>query len=263
MDLGLEGDSAIVTASTSGLGKAAATGLAREGVDVVINSRYDDHVEEAVADIREVATGRVVGQPGDLRNYDDIKKIVRTAEDEFDGLDHLVTNSGGPPGRTVMESTNEEWYDAFDLLVMSVVRLVWESADLLRADGGGTLVTLTSRAVKRPFPKNVLSNSVRMAVIGLEKTLSYELAPEVRSLAVLQGEHETPRLRELIERAVERGDYDSYEEYDQALLDEIPLGRRGDLDDFGGIVAFLCSHYADFIHGTTLTVDGGSIRASL
>lgn len=263
MDLGIEGDVAIVTASTSGLGKAAATGLAREGANVVVNSRSAENVEAAIAEIREVATGEVVGQPGDLRNYDDIKAIVNTAEDEFGRLDHLVTNSGGPPGRTVMESTNEEWYDAFDLLVMSVVRLVWESADLLKADGGGTLLTLTSRAVKRPFPKNVLSNSVRMAVIGLEKTLSYELAPEVRSLAVLQGEHETPRLAELIERAVDRGDYESYEEYDQALLDEIPLSRRGELDDFGGIVAFLCSDFASFIHGTTLTVDGGSIRASL
>lgn len=115
----------------------------------------------------------------------DIIRLVERTVEEFGGMDHLVTSAGGPPSGPFLETTDEDWYDAFDLLVMSVSRLVRESVEHLQADDGGTIVNITSRRVKEAISSLVLSNSVRMGVIGLEKTLSRELAPEVRANAIL------------------------------------------------------------------------------
>jgi 3-oxoacyl-[acyl-carrier protein] reductase len=263
MDLGIADESALVTASSSGLGKAAATRLAEEGANVVMNGRNEDRLAAAVEEVREVATGDVVGQTGDLTDPDDITGLVDRTVAEFGGVDHLVTNAGGPPSGPFLETTDEEWYEAYDLLVMSVVRLVRESADYLKADGGGTIVTIASRSVKEAIPSLVLSNAVRTGVIGLEKTLSKELAPEVRANAVLPGPHETDRTTELIEEAVERGQYESYEQGLEERGGPIPLGRIGDPVELGDAVAFLSSDRSSFINGVALPVDGGRGASNL
>lgn len=262
MDLQIDGNAALVTASSSGLGKASATALAREGANVVINGRDEDRLEEAREEIEEVATGEVVAQPGDLTDADDVTALVDTAAEEFGGLDHLVTSAGGPPSGPFLETSEEDWYDAYDLLVMSVVRLVKEAAPHLREDGG-TIVTITSRSVKEAIDSLVLSNSVRMSVIGLEKTLSQELAPEVRANAVLPGPHETARIRELVEQAVERGDYDSYEEGLAGWSEGIPLERIGDPMELGEVVAFLSSPRSSFVNGVSVPIDGGAGASNL
>ncbi|WP_313696161.1 SDR family oxidoreductase [Halorarum halobium] len=263
MDLDITGNSAIVAASSSGLGKAAATALAREGANVVVNGRDEERLEAAVADVREAATGEVVGQPGDLTDADDVSALVDRAVDEFGGLDHLVTNAGGPPSKPFLETTDEEWYDAYDLLVMSVVRLVRESVEHLRADGGGTVVCSTSHSVKEAIDGLVLSNSVRMSVIGLEKTLSRELAPEIRCNAVMPGAHETDRMEYLIQTSVDQGAHDTYEEGYDAWTEDIPQGRLGPTDEYGDVVAFLSSERSSFINGEAVMVDGGDARSNL
>lgn len=262
MNLDIEGNAALVTASSSGLGKASATALAREGANVVLNGRDEDRLEAAVAELREVAAGEVVGQSGDLTDADDAERLVARTVEEFGGLDHLVTSAGGPPSGPFLETTDEDWYDAYDLLVMSVVRLVREAEPHLR-DGDGTVVTITSRSVKEAIDALVLSNAVRMSVIGLEKTLSAELAPEVRANAVLPGTHETPRIRELVEQATERGEYDSYEEGIAARGQGNPLGRIGDPMELGDTVAFLCSPRAGYINGQAIVIDGGGGGSNL
>ena len=146
---------------------------------------------------------------------------------------------------------------------MSVVRLVRESAEHLRADGGGTIVNITSRSVKEALDGLVLSNAVRMGVVGLEKTLSRELAPEVRANTVMPGSHETARIRELVEESVESGEYDSYEEGLEARGEAVPLDRIGDPMELGDTVAFLCSERAGFVNGEALMIDGGQGRSNL
>jgi 3-oxoacyl-[acyl-carrier protein] reductase len=262
MDLEIAGNAALVTASSSGLGKASATALAREGVDVVINGRDEERLAEAKSEIESVAEGEVVAQPGDLTEPDDIEALVETAVDEFGGLDHLVTSAGGPPSGAFLETDDEDWEAAYELLVMSVVRLAREAEPHLREGDGGTIVNITSRSVKEALDSLVLSNSVRMGVIGLEKTLSKEFAPEIRANAVLPGPHETSRIRELVNDAVDRGEYDSYEEG----LDEWagnPLERIGDPMELGDTVAFLSSPKSGFINGTALPIDGGATGANL
>jgi NAD(P)-dependent dehydrogenase (short-subunit alcohol dehydrogenase family) len=265
MDLELTGNAALVTASSRGLGKAAATALVREGVDVAINGRDETTLEATATELRDEAAddARVLPISGDLTDPDDITRLVETTVEEFGRLDHLVTSAGGPPSGSFLDTTDDEWYEAFDLLVMSVVRLVRESVDHLRADGGGTIVTITSRSVKEALDGLVLSNSVRMGVIGLEKTLSRELAPEIRTNAVLPGAHETSRIEELIEQGVERGEFDDYDEGRADFGSGTALGRIGEPIELGETVAFLCSSASSYITGQSIVVDGGSGRSNL
>ncbi len=263
MDLEIDGNAALVTASSSGLGKASAKALAREGANVVINGRDEERLEAARRDIETVASGEVVPQPGDLTKPDDIVAMVDRTVEEFGGLDHLVTSAGGPPSGPFLDIDEETWYETYDLLVMSVVRLVRQAVEPLQAGGGGTYVAITSRSVKEAIDSLVLSNSVRMSVIGLEKTLSKELAPDVRANAVLPGAHETARIRELVEQAVERGEYDSYEAGIEQRGQGNPLGRVGDPIELGDTVAFLSSPRSGFINGETIVIDGGAHGSNL
>jgi 3-oxoacyl-[acyl-carrier protein] reductase len=263
MQLAFEEETALVTASSSGLGKASATALAREGANVVLNGRDEEQLEAAKSEIEDVASGDVLAKQGDLTDPDDIETLVDATVEEFGRLDHLVTSAGGPPSGSFLETSDEDWYDAFDLLVMSVVRLVRAAESHLREDGGGTIVNITSRSVKEALDSLVLSNSVRMGVIGLEKTLSRELAPEVRVNAVLPGSHETSRIENLVEAAVDRGEYDSYEEGMEARAESIPVGRVGDPMELGDTVAYLCSDRAGYINGEAIVIDGGSGRSNL
>lgn len=265
MESQVSGNAALVTASSRGLGRASATALVRRGVNVVVNGRDEQQLGETVADLEAEAAddARVVGHPGDLTDPEDVSRMVERTVDEFGGMDHLVTSAGGPPSGPFMDTTDEDWYQAFDLLVMSVVRLVRESAEYLQADGGGTIVTITSMSTKEAIDSLVLSNSVRMSVLGLEKTLSKELAPEVRANAVLPGSHETSRIEELVEQSVERGEYDSYEAGLEAWGADIPVGRIGDPIELGEVVAFLSSPRSSFVNGVAIPIDGGASSSNL
>ncbi|MFD1571682.1 SDR family oxidoreductase [Halorubrum laminariae] len=262
MDLAIDGNAALVTASSSGLGKASAKALAREGANVVINGRDEDRLDAALEEVEAVASGEVVAQSGDLTDPEDIETLVETTVDEFGTIDHLVTSAGGPPSGAFLDTDDDDWEDAYELLVMSVVRLAREAEPYLSEGDGGTIVTITSSSVKEAIDSLVLSNSVRMGVIGLEKTLSKEFAPEVRANAVLPGSHETSRIENLVNAALERGEYDSYEEG----LDEWaqnPLERVGDPMELGNTVAFLSSPKSGYINGAALPIDGGSTQSNL
>jgi 3-oxoacyl-[acyl-carrier protein] reductase len=257
MDLELDGTSALVTASSSGLGKASATALAREGANVVVNGRDAERLDAAVADLENVGDGEVVGVQGDLTEQADTERLVDRTVEEFGGLDTLVTSAGGPPSGPFLETSDDDWYDAYELLVMSVVRLAREAAPHLEASDHGTITCITSRSVKEAIDSLVLSNSVRMAVVGLEKTLSKELAPEVRANTVLPGPHETDRMESLIEQALDRGEYESYEAAMADNAEGIPLERVGDPMELGDTVAFLSSPRSGFVNGVALPIEGG------
>jgi NAD(P)-dependent dehydrogenase (short-subunit alcohol dehydrogenase family) len=257
MDLNLDGNAAIVTASSSGLGKASAKALAAEGANVLINGRDEDRLESAAEELRSEATGEVHTHAGDITDPETTEVLVQKTLEKFGGIDHIVTSAGGPTPMQPLEPSDETWHDTFDLLVMSVVRLVRESADHLRADGGGSVINIASMAAKEPSSGNVLSGAVRPSVVGFEKTLAEDLAPEVRVNVLLPGAHDTPRIRETGDAAVERGEYDSYEEVMDDRTEQIPLGKVGDPDAFGEAAAFLCSERASFVTGVAVPIDGG------
>ncbi|MFO7793058.1 MAG: SDR family oxidoreductase [Candidatus Saliniplasma sp.] len=263
MDLGIEGNSALVLASSSGLGKASAEALAREGVNIVINGRDEQKLKETKREIERVANGRVIAEQGDIKDYQEIRKLVEATVEEFGGLDHLVTCAGGPPSKPFLETTDDEWYHSFDLLVMSVVRVVRESVEYLRESDAGTIVNITSISVKEALESLVLSNSVRMAVVGLEKTLSRELGPEIRVNSVLPGPHETGRIQNLVDEAVERGEFEDYEEGLESWTEGVPLKRIGQPQELGDVVAFLCSEKSSYLNGIAIPIDGGGSRSNL
>ncbi len=262
MDLGIKGKAALITASSSGLGKASAEALAREGVDVVLNGRNEDRLKRTVKELREVVQGEVIGIAADISKEDDIEKLVDSTVESFGRLDHLVTCAGGPPSKPFMDTTDKEWYAAFDMLVMSVVRLARLSEEELKKNKGN-IVCITSISVKEAIENLVLSNSVRMAVIGLVKTLSKEFGPDIRVNAVMPGAHETSRIKNLVEDAISRGDVDNYKEGLEKWSEDVPLGRIGRPIELGNVVAFLCSQRASYLNGISVPIDGGSSRSNL
>ena len=263
MDLKIKGNSALITASSSGLGKAVATALVKEGVNVVVNGRNEERLNKTVKELKVINKGQVVGQVADITKKEDIKKLVEKTYNTYGRLDHLVTSAGGPPSKSFIETSDEDWYKSFDLLVMSVVRIVRESLDYLKEGDGGTIVKLTSISVKEAIEDLVLSNSVRMSVIGLMKTLSKELGPKIRVNAILQGLHETDRVKYLLEKQVENGNFKTYEEALKSKSSNIPLKRLGEPMELGEFVTFLCSKKASYLNGTSIVLDGGASSSNL
>ncbi len=261
MNLELEGNTALVTASSSGLGLASAKALAREGANVVICARSEDGLKSAKAEIEELEGGDVLAVPTDITDPDEIEALVEMTVDEFDGLDHLVTSAGGPPSGPFLDTMERDWYTAYDLLVMSVVWLTKQAHPYLVDSDAGTVVNITSTSVREAIDGLVLSNAVRRAVIGLMQTQAREFAPDIRVNAVLPGAHETPRIQELVEAALERGEYDSYEEGLADWANDIPMNRVGDPMELGDTVAFLSSDRASFVNGVALPIDGGRLRS--
>lgn len=261
MDLDLDGNVALVTASSSGLGFASAQALAEEGANVTICGRNEERLAAARDELAETAAGEVLAVQADLTDPDAVSRLVSETVDEFGGLDHLVTSAGGPPSTTFLETNEQEWYQAYDLLVMSVVWSIEEAHSHLLDSPHGTITCITSRTVREVADGLLLSNAVRRGVIGLVKTISREFAPEIRANAVLPGTIETPRIEELVEARIERGTYDDYEEGLADLATEIPMDRIGEPRELGEVVAFLSSPRASFVNGVELPIDGGLLRS--
>lgn len=261
MDLGLSGRVAVVLAASRGLGFASAKALAAEGASLVICAREPLRLEDAAKELRTVAPpgARIETLALDVSAPDAAARVIGHARDKFGRLDALVNNAGGPPAGGFARVGDAEWERAFQLTLMSVVRMVREALPLLRASGQGRIVNLVSTSVKQPIDDLILSNSLRMAVIGLAKTLSRDLAGSgVTVNNVLPGIILTDRQRELRgAEAARRGI-----SFEQALAEVgqgIPAGRVGQPEDVGALVAFLASAPAAYITGTSIQVDGGLV----
>lgn len=261
MDLRLDGTVALVTGGSSGLGLASAEALAREGADVAICARNADRLERARAAVNDAGDGAVLSVQGDITDdQGDIADLVEETVAAFGRLDHLVVSTGGPRPGPFDDVVDRDWYVAYDLLVMSVVRLAHETYPHLAADGPGDLTVVGSIAAREPVEDLVLSNAVRRATVGLVKTLAREFAPTVRANTVLAGPHDTPYLETVVRSEVDRGRFDSDEAGRAALQDAIPLDRLGDPAAFGDLVAFLASERAGYLTGAAIPLDGGLLR---
>lgn len=258
MDLGLTDHAVLVTASSSGMGKGCAWAFLAEGANVAICGRDPDRLDAARSDLADAGPGDVLAVHADLTVADDVVALVEETVATFGGIDHVVTSAGPPPGGPFSDLTEADWYAAYDVLVMSVVRTLDAVRSHLATSDAGTVVTLAATAAEEPNPRLVVSSSVRRAVVGLTKALSFEWAP-IRLNAVLPGAHDTPRLREHAMEDVEDGTYD---DLDAALVGwgDNPLDRVGDPRALGDLVAFLSSERASYITGTAIPVDGGRMR---
>ncbi len=263
MDLQLENRIALVAAASKGLGYATALQLAREGANVAICSRDEAHVNAATDSIQAETGSPVLGVIADVTKAGGIARLVENVTGEFGGLDILITNAGGPPSASFEEVTDEMWMDAVELNLMSSVRLIREALPHLRLSTAPAVLTITSYAVKEPIPNLVLSNSVRMAVIGLTKTLAYELGGEgIRFNSILPGWTETERVYDLMEARAQRNESTVEEEIARQSA-ESALKRMATPQEFANVATFLCSPVASYVTGVMLPVDGGIIKASM
>ncbi len=259
MELGLAGKLAVVTGGSSGLGKAAAASLLKEGAKVLIASRTEEKLRSAVSDLSSL--GEVEALRTDLTKLEDIESLFRRSE-EMGGADILVISYGGPRIARFPELNDGDWYHAYELLVMSVVRLARLFGFRMKERGWGRIVLVTSVAIKEVNMNIPLSTSVRLSLAGLVKVLSRELAPEVNVNAVMPGHFMTERQRDLLRsRAAERGL--SLEEMEIEAAREIPLARFGRPEELGDVIAFLASERASYITGSLIPVDGGLLSCTL
>ncbi|MCS7459428.1 SDR family oxidoreductase [Paenibacillus doosanensis] len=260
MDLMLRGKTAVVTASSKGLGRAVAEQLAAEGADLLLCSRSEEAIRKTADDIHKRYGVRVESLAVDVGKAGDIARLVETAAARFETVDALVCNAGGPPSGSFLSFDDEAWEKAFFGNMMSVVRLIRGFHPLL-ARQGGRIVTVASTSVKTPIPGLVLSNTLRTGVVGLMKTLSIEFAPDGILLnTVCPGRIMTDRIVELDSIRAER-DQVPLEAVQEKLRQDIPLGRYGEPEELATIAAYLLSPRNSYMTGSVFYVDGGAVKS--
>ena len=261
MNQSLQGQVALITAASKGLGFATALRLAEEGAQLAICSRDGNRIQEAVQKIQEKTGQTPLGLQVDVSNKEDVEKMVRKTIDYFGRIDMLMLNAGGPPAGSFMDLKDEDWEKAFATNVMSVVRIIREVVPSMRKQGGGRVVAIASSSVREPIPGLVLSNVMRTGVAGLMKTLSMELGQDGILLNTLcPGRIATDRLDDLDQGAAAKLEV-SMEEVRDEITKGIPLGRYGKPEEFAEAALFLLSPRNSYITGTVLMVDGGMINA--
>ncbi len=264
MDLGLKGQVALVTAASRGLGAAVARRFALEGARVALCARDLARAQAAAQCICSEAPGaEVIGFKADVSVPGDVDALVQGTVERWGRIDLLIVNAGGPPAGTFETLKPEQWEQAVQLTLMSTVRLCQAVVPHMRRQGGGSIVFSTSNSVKEPMANLLLSSSLRMAVIGLMKSLSIELASTgIRVNAVAPGWTSTERVTEIL-AARAKANGTTIEEETAKAVATIPMGRMGTPEEFARAAVFLASPAAAYIHGVTLMVDGGATHASL
>ena len=250
MDLGISGKRAAIAASSGGLGLGSARALAEAGVRVAICGRDADRLAAAVASLADTPTGaEVVAITADVGTVEGATAFVEQATEALGGLDILVPNAGGPPAGTFASTPLDAYLPALELNLLSTVAMCTAAVPTLTAQGWGRIVAITSASVRQPSPYLILSNTARAGTTAFLKTLATELAPTgVTVNSVQPGLHATDRMINLYGDNIEQAGKD------------VPTGVVGRAEDFGSVVAFLCSDQARFLTGAAIPVDGGSSK---
>jgi len=260
MEISLHGKTAIVVASSQGLGKAIAKQFVELGANVMISGRKEAKLTKVKEELEKLNKGKVEFCKTDISRKEDIDDLIEKTISSFGRIDILVNNSGGPPAGTFEEFTDEIWQEAFELNLLSYIRLIRGCLPYLKKRGG-KIINIASSSVKEPIPGLILSNTFRTGVVGLSKTLSKELAPyHILVNTLCPGKIETERIKQLNEINASRLGI-TYEEYSILSQEEIPLGRFGRPEEFAKVAAFLVSDINSYMTGQTFFVDGGLIKS--
>ncbi len=262
MDLGLAGKSALVAAASKGLGRAIAEAFAREGAHVAICSRSEAAITPAAEQIARATGAEVLPVAADLSTREGCEAFVQTAVAAYGSLDILVVNAGGPPPGRFDDLDDEAWRKAFDLTLMSAVRLTRLALPHMRRQKGGSIVYSTSTSVRQPsqYLNLILSNALRASVHGMLKTIATDLAKEgIRVNAVQPGRIATDRLVQLDSDTARREGTTPEAVRRRYEEQVIPMRRYGTPEEYAAAVVFIASPRASYVTGVSLQVDGGML----
>lgn len=260
MDLGLKGKVIMVAAASKGLGYGIAQACAQEGAQVSIGSRTEADIMQAAAQLQKETGSRVMGAVMDAKDPTTIQEWVAATTDQLGGIDGLVVNAGGPPAGGFDDFSDDDWQAAFELTLLSSVRMIRAVLPSMRSRGGGSILAVTSSSVKEPIDILLLSNVMRSGVVSLLKSLSRQLAAEqIRVNNLVPGRIDTDRVKSLDKVWAKKGNITPAAHKAQVEA-SIPWGRYGTIEEFGQAGAFLLSDAAGYITGETLIVDGGSMK---
>jgi 3-oxoacyl-[acyl-carrier protein] reductase len=250
MDLGIEGRVALVMGASQGIGRGVAAALAREGVRVALASRSAERLAEAADSI----AGEVKAFVADTEDLERMAALPGEVGGELGPVEILVINTGGPPVGESLDHGVEEWEAAYRSLVLAPRALIDASLPGMREREWGRIVNVGSTTMREPIPGLALSNAHRMAAVGFFKTLSREVAGDgITVNTVATGRIATARI------ADESG---SLEPAKRRAREEIPAGRLGTPEEYGDLVAFICSEKAAYLNGTVIPLDGGLLRSA-
>ena len=261
MDLGLAGKRALVLGGNRGIGFGIAKALADEGADVLIAARDPLRLTAAVKELQAAATGKIAGAEIDLQKTGDLAAFAGRITVSFGPIDILVNTTGGPAYGGAANRPLNEWKEAFDDMVLSVITLTDSLLPGMRQRGWGRVLTVVSSGVMQPIPILAISNSLRAALVGWSKTLSSEVAADGVTVNVLvPGRIDTERVR-LTDAATAEKQGLPIATVQARSTATIPMGRYGSPDELGAAAAFICSTRASYMTGAMLRIDGGIVRS--
>lgn len=257
MDLQLTNQLFIVGGATSGFGKAVAEGLLREGARIIAVARSADKLQQ----LQKSHPFQVEIVPGDITLPETLDALFeRIGNRRIEGA---LVNAGGPPALKAMETTLADWDAAYHSVLRWKVDFTLRLIPLLAAHNYGRVVYIESASVKQPMENLVLSNALRLAVVGFVKTLSQEVAHQGITLNVLApGYHATGAMDRLFRKKSEQSGI-SMEEAMLQYISQTPVGFLGAAEDFAGLALWLLSAQSRYLTGQTISVDGGVIRGTM
>lgn len=260
MDLELMNKKVLITGSSKGLGFAIAKQFALEGACVCINSRNSANLEKAKKELETLTHSRIQAISGDVSDPDVPEKLIKSASNSLNGLDILVTNTGGPKPGLFESLSEEDWQSAANLLLFSHIRLIRAALPFLYKGAQPSILAVTSYSVKQPIPNLILSNTLRSATVALIKSLSSELTPGgIRVNSILPGWTDTERVQTLMRSRAEQNQA-SIDVEIAKQMQESPFNRMATPDEFAKVAVFLASPAASYITGLLLSVDGGMVK---
>lgn len=258
MDLKMQDKVYLVAGASKGLGFAIASRLAQEGARLSLCSSDDERINSAAQQLQTVTECLAIRC--DVRNAEDITAWVNASLARFGRIDGLVVNAGGPAPGQFDQFDDEAWLNAFNLTLMSAVRMIREVLPVMRQQQGGSILTLTSSSIKEPIDILLLSNVMRSGVASLAKSLSRSEAKHgIRVNNLVPGLIATDRMKNL-DALNAKNNNRTLEEQRAVSSGLIPMGRYGHPDEFANAAAFLLSDAASYITGATLVADGGTMK---
>ncbi len=260
MDLGLQDKVAIITGGSDGIGKAAALSMSKEGANVVIVARGQEMLDQAAEEIRAATEGAVVPISADVTGPDTAERVVQTTLDRFGRLDILVNNAGTSMAKGFEQVSQEDWEFDFELKVWGAVRLIQQSIPEMRKVGGGRIINVTNLGGRTPGANSMPTSISRAAGIAITKGLSKDLAQDnILVSTVCIG---------LIKSGQHRNRYEARLQTEPGLAEDafydqlakgrsVPIGRVGEPEEAGDVIAFLASDRASYLTGIAVNIDGG------